>query len=350
MQPTATSAERLTAKSLTDAFAASNKKHLIITGSLSSGKSTLFRQLSGKAVHGFTTKTLPKDKVILTDNFSKAESVIGVYSPKIGKMLPNENGFMLGIKALEANCDEIFIDEIGYLESDNEPFKQAIRNAFDSKKVTAVIRKQDTVFLKELLSRNDVFVVDLNKPKQNIACVINASGNASRFGANKLIAEMNGKALIAHIIQTVKQTNFAKRIVVTKHKQIEKLCSDYDIPCLLHSFEDKSQAVALSVKECEENDGIVFCNGDQPFVSRKSLENMCFFLRQRPDDIIRLGGKSPVLFGKAYFDELKEIPLGKSGNFVISNHTDKVITVNAVSQKELVDIDTKEELKKYTEK
>ena len=55
------------------------------------------------------------------------------------------------------------IDELGFLESNELTFQAAVRNVFDTKRVLAVLRKQDISFLNELKGRDDVYLVDLDQ-------------------------------------------------------------------------------------------------------------------------------------------------------------------------------------------
>lgn len=48
-------------------------------------------------------------------------------------------------------------------------------------------RKQDLPFLNELRSRQDVFVVDLDRPFGHTGCVIMASGMGKRYGELAMI-------------------------------------------------------------------------------------------------------------------------------------------------------------------
>ena len=60
-------------------------------------------------------------------------------------------------------------------------------------RVLAVVRKQDTPFLRALCADPDAFVYDLDCPVPPLGCIVMASGLGRRFGGNKLMAELNGR-------------------------------------------------------------------------------------------------------------------------------------------------------------
>ena len=52
----------------------------------------------------------------------------------------------------------------------------------------------------------------------------------------------------------------------------------------------------------------------------------------------------PALFGKAYYRELKNLPEGKGGAFILRNHLMDVEEIQVSDEWELFDVDTKEDL------
>ena len=171
---------KLTAEIFWDRYINSGKRHLLVTGWRSKGKSTLFNRLTvfvscgNTALPGLTSVYIPKTGVMLVDNITKAEAAVGIYCPEkaeIGKnMIPHSDGFYtVGIPTLEAvagsDKEWFAIDEIGFLESIEPQFQQVLLNTMKVKKLIAVVRKTEkgTVpFIDEILSRSDAFVIDLD--------------------------------------------------------------------------------------------------------------------------------------------------------------------------------------------
>ncbi|MBQ7816851.1 MAG: hypothetical protein IJ339_05825, partial [Oscillospiraceae bacterium] len=91
---------------------------------------------------------------------------------EIGKnMIPHSDGFYtVGIPALEAvagSDEEWFaIDEIGFLESSEKEFQNAVLKTMEAKQLVAVIRKMEkgkVPFVDDILSRKDVYILDLDQ-------------------------------------------------------------------------------------------------------------------------------------------------------------------------------------------
>lgn len=171
----------LTAEFILQQYTQSGKKHLFITGDRQVGKTTVFNKIlpllnpQGVPLHGLTSYIVPKKAVMLRDNITGKAAEVGIYCPEkatVGKnMIPHSNGFFtVGIPAMETalanNAQWVTIDELGFLESGEKGFQQAVVKVLENKRVMAVIRKQhkNTVpFLDSLLQREDAFVIDLDE-------------------------------------------------------------------------------------------------------------------------------------------------------------------------------------------
>ena len=154
------------------------KRHLLITGDRGVGKSTLFNKIvpllseNGLFLPGLTSRAIPKKHVVLIENGTEITGIVGVHCPeKAGEgrtMIPASDGFFaVGVPALrravESESEWISIDELGFLESREKCFQEAVRECFDRKRVIAVVRKQPGIpFLAELANREDIFLLDLD--------------------------------------------------------------------------------------------------------------------------------------------------------------------------------------------
>ena len=170
---------KLTPEYIVQQFSISGKKHLIVTGWRGKGKTTLFNKIvnilaEGKILPGLTSYMIPRTSVMLRDNISKKEAAVGIYCPEkaeIGKnMIPYSDGFYtVGIPAMEyaMKCESKWftMDEIGFLESSEKEFQSVLLNTMNNKQLVAVIRKMEkgkVLFVDDILSREDVFILDLD--------------------------------------------------------------------------------------------------------------------------------------------------------------------------------------------
>lgn len=178
-------------------------------------------------------------------------------------------------------------------------------------------------------------------------CVILASGLGTRFGGNKLMAELAHKPIIQWILDTTEDL-FGKRIVVTRSEEVERLCQNRNIPVIRHTFPGKNDSVRLGLLQMpKEIKGCMFCQGDQPFISRNTIIELLASADREKNTIWRPKCKetvgAPVVFPSVYFDKLLHLPQGKGGNYVVAEYAEFVRTMEIANAVELYDIDTREE-------
>lgn len=351
---------RPTADCIMNSFLTSGKKHIVITGAKKSGKSTLIKEIKEKMgledMPGITTAAVPKKCVVLKENNTENEAVIGIFDERLKKstnaMLPVKEGFSaLGIPALKraalSSSIWVSIDEIGYIESGEPDFQKAVIKAFDAKNVIAAVRKENTEFILKILNRKDVFVIDLDEYAPKIGCVIMASGMGKRFGSNKLLAEFNGESFIGHMLK-ITDGVFDARAVVTRSTEVYDICIRAGCRAVIHQLPNRNDTVRIGTELMEKMDAVVFCPCDQIMLSKESLIKIREKFYFEGTEIIRLGfGEkqgAPVLFGKRFFDELKNLPEQKGGSYIAQKYAHKAETVEAENELELFDVDTKEDL------
>lgn len=380
---------RLTEDCIWNSFRSSGKRHLILTGDRGSGKSTLLSGLLRKLsfsgpVPGVTTWAEPGQAVYLRENISEETVQVGRFDPLLpgreNRMRPLPEGFQeAGVRMLgrlaEQEGEWASIDEIGYLESGCADYCDAVRRLMERKRLAAAVRRQELPFLTELCGRPDVFLVDLYAPFGKLGCVIMASGLGKRFGGNKLMAELKGKPLIQYALDATEGI-FERRVVVTRHKEVEELCRRQGVPVVFHSLPYRSDTVRLGLEslgagtdagkrgtEAEikiappaENglEGCMFCPGDQPMLGRETVASLALCAASGKNTIWRAAWNgqegSPVLFPAWVFPELLALPEGKGGGFAAGKHRELVRTVSARSQWELKDVDCLEDLELLAEK
>ena len=154
---------RPAASSILRSFLASGKRHLLLTGGRGSGKTTLLRAL---------VSSLCPDAPMLLTAAAGATAVIGRFDaalpPGENRMRPVPAGFAaVGLPALQrmaAAGGWAVLDELGYLESGCADFQQSVLDMLKVCRVLAVVRKQDTPFLRALCADPDAFVYDLDCP------------------------------------------------------------------------------------------------------------------------------------------------------------------------------------------
>lgn len=194
------------------------------------------------------------------------------------------------------------------------------------------------------LIRQDIDV----PPAKKTGCVIMASGLSRRFGSNKLLAEFRGRTLIQTVLDVTGGELFAKRVVVTRSREVKELCEAQGVNVIFHHLPGRNDAVRLGTEHMTDMDGLLFCPCDQPLLTRESLQEMTGAFSIDEEKIYRLscGEKvgAPVLFGRKYFAELRRLPVKRGGSYLAEQYADRVQRIEARDRMEIYDVDTPEEL------
>lgn len=170
-------------KSIWSQYLESGKKHIVITGKIGIGKTTLYNELYSD-IPGITTWAIRGESVRLKKNGTEENITIGVFDPtKVDtdqKMNPVMDGFEDATDIIRELCssDDIWvgIDEIGYLDTMCPIYLFAINELLEKKNVIAVVRKQSLPVLRTQLNLDDAFVVNVEEIRkediQNQTCLI----------------------------------------------------------------------------------------------------------------------------------------------------------------------------------
>lgn len=184
----------------------------------------------------------------------------------------------------------------------------------------------------------------------NVGLVVMASGLGKRFGGNKLMETLDNKPLIKWVLDSTEGL-FEKRVVVTRNTDVKSLCDELNIDCIIHNFPNRNDTIRLGLEKIKNDiDYCFFVQGDQPLISKKSIDSLIFEAKKHRDMIIRAGygdiAGSPVGFPRNFFDELLNLPIGKGGSYVVKNNAHMTYTVNVENEYELWDVDTVSDLEK----
>lgn len=188
----------------------------------------------------------------------------------------------------------------------------------------------------------------------NIGCLVMAAGNASRFGNNKLAAELDGKPLIRHALEAVPRHLFSQVVVVTQYPEVEDMAREFGFTPLHNDHPDYgiSHTIELGTKALQQCNAILYMVSDQPLLDDASVERIVECWRNHPCNIVGAAhnGKrgNPCIFPREFYDELLALEEDHGGNTVIRKYPERLLTVE-VAREELTDVDTPkalEDLKK----
>ena len=187
-----------------------------------------------------------------------------------------------------------------------------------------------------------------------IGCVLLAAGAGKRFGGGKLLHTVEGETMIARALRLYGEITFAARICVTRSEstEIQQQAFDLGIPVAINP--DPQRGVGTSVAIATEAilarepalDGILYAVADQPYLSQESVRKLLEAFEAHPNDIASLSfGKrrgNPAIFPAEFYPELCALKADTGGGAVIKRHPERLRLIEAVSARELDDIDTKE--------
>ena len=178
-------------------------------------------------------------------------------------------------------------------------------------------------------------------------CIVMASGMGTRFGGNKLMAELGGKPLVCHVLKATEGL-FARRVVVTRSPEVARVSHAAGAEVVLHDKPLRSDAVGLGMDVIGACSSATFVQADQPLICPRSIVALLRGAEEDPAAIWRASFDgmpgAPVLFPAWAFEELRALPPGKGGGFVARTHPKRVRCVQVSSAWELFDVDTQDDL------
>lgn len=180
-----------------------------------------------------------------------------------------------------------------------------------------------------------------------IGGVVLASGEAARFGKNKLLLDFEGRALVARAFSCL-PASLARRVVVTRWPEVADLGRAAGFTAVLHDFPDVADSVRLAAEAMEGLDGALFLVGDQPLLSAESVGRLLAAFREAPEAAVRLSWNgvpgNPVVFPASVFPLLRSLSPGETGRAALKRAGIAVRFAEAAHGYEMLDCDTPDAL------
>ena len=182
-----------------------------------------------------------------------------------------------------------------------------------------------------------------------IGCLVMAAGCGSRFGRNKLGAEVDGKSLLRRALEAVPVEEFHRITVVTQYDGAAALAESFGFDVVRNDRpqDGLSRTVRLGTEAMADCDAILYQVADQPLLERGTVRRELEFFRAHPDCIVGLSHNgvrgNPCVFPRRFFPELTALEGDVGGNVVIRAHPEALLLFEAPAA-ELRDVDTVEAL------
>ena len=183
----------------------------------------------------------------------------------------------------------------------------------------------------------------LEEPK--IAVILEAAGNSSRFGSNKLLHVMDdGRPMISSILDAVSPLDVYKKVLVTQYDEVAAMAPEFDVVINDRPDLGISRSMQLGLHAGGDADAYMFCVCDQPGLSTTTIERLIEAYKKGTAGIVSLAwqGKmcNPKIFSSRYKEELMRLSGDTGGRQIISSHRDDILLIEAESEDEVRDIDT----------
>jgi molybdenum cofactor cytidylyltransferase len=187
---------------------------------------------------------------------------------------------------------------------------------------------------------------------ERIAAVLLAAGTSSRFGdEDKLMAEIRGKPIVAHTLETVASMAFGALVAVVRpievapviHRKLDR--RGYDIVVNPQPELGISGSIVRAVEHVMPMNrirGILVCLADMPDIPQTHYNRICLAAEDIRSVVASTDGFSsspPAFIGRKHFPELLALR-GDQGARALLSRGMQIETSGAV----LHDIDTPEDL------
>jgi len=183
-----------------------------------------------------------------------------------------------------------------------------------------------------------------------IAALVLAAGRSSRMGkSNKLIATLDGKALVRHVAEAALESACVSTTIVTGHmaEEVSAALAGLDVD-LVHN-PDFALGLSTSLQAglealADDIDAAVILLGDMPKITAGSIDMLCEAYDPARSALIIVpthAGKrgNPVLWSKRYFNELMRIRGDVGARQLISEFSEAVVELE-LGAEIAFDIDT----------
>ncbi|RLF11718.1 MAG: nucleotidyltransferase family protein [Thermoprotei archaeon] len=197
-----------------------------------------------------------------------------------------------------------------------------------------------------------------------IAIIVLAAGKSTRFAKNKLLALVDGEAMIRRVAKEALHSMADKVVVVLGHEadRVREVLRGLDDTGKLQLVynERYEEGMSSSIKAGlhavdDAAEAVIILPGDYALMTSRPIDALIkeYQVSGGPILIASFQGKRghPILIDRSLFDEVKEINEETMGlRKVVRAHSNEVKLVEVNSKEVLIDIDTFEDYARYVER
>lgn len=188
-----------------------------------------------------------------------------------------------------------------------------------------------------------------------VAAVVLAAGGGRRFGGGKLLAEFEGRALIEHALEALRDAPVDETVVVVgaDAKRLREVCEPYGVRIVENPFWAEGQSTSVRVglgSLGPEARAAVVLLGDQPFITVGAVEKLVGAFGDGAEVAVATyenRRRNPVLFARSVWPLLMSELSGDEGaRSFLRRCPGSVVEVPCDGVAHPADVDTREDLRR----
>ncbi len=179
------------------------------------------------------------------------------------------------------------------------------------------------------------------------ACVLAAGQSSRMVKENKLLATLNGKTLLQHVLHAIQCSAIDETIVITGYQsaQVIESISAFDVKIV--DNEAYADGLSSSIKSGIEKlgkhvDAVIICLGDMPFISASIINKIITAYEISRNIIVPtcLGQQgNPLLWPKNFFDELIKLKGDRGAKCLLKAYPEQVNRLDVGNVGIVLDVD-----------
>ena len=180
-----------------------------------------------------------------------------------------------------------------------------------------------------------------------VGALLLAAGFSSRFGGVKLLAKLNSGGRVFDQTYSRLAAAIPDIVVITRPELAPELAAEN---MRLEVFTDADRGMGATLAHgmqfTQDWDACMICLSDMPFIQSSTYATLAAEAGAETILIPDYAGETgnPVVFGSAFYDELKHLHGDAGGKSVTRQHPEQVQRIAIADSAILMDIDTPEDL------
>ena len=191
-------------------------------------------------------------------------------------------------------------------------------------------------------------------PGPRIAALLLAAGRSSRMGANKMLAEIDGRPMVARTAQRLLSSHARPIVAVLGNQANDVDAALGKLPVERVMNPDFVEGLSTSLKRGlaalpGNVDGVLVCLGDMPLIAGRDLDRLIAAFNPLEGRAIvvptRRGRRgNPILWSRQFFPEMMALSGDAGARRLLDEHADLVAEIEMDTDAIFIDIDTPDAL------